>query len=449
MALKAKWLRMSIILILIVIPSSCTSIDSLHAEVIELSKPGYIWFSKCIDEKDLDCIESLGVVGSNGKVIPGKPIWNSSPSIYEVKRGLANNGVYGTTINHPNEVWQLPGLKNEYGNSYVITEFSMLTGASQWYDFASDTLSGASGINNMRFAILASPSSSGFQRGLWGVPLNNFAHKCVTQNFLEEMVCQRTANFDPNQEIRATVRFSKYRAAQVQSNLTNNLYQVMELGNGATKVVVSGKPSERPYFVDSLSLSRDVFQRTQVDAISRQWEVLTQDAPDRFTPKKCINKGIPIVTGNMFSQSSPNWNMKTGELSINVWAPHFDPDGKIYEGYYEGNFTNDYISCLWGLSVETKLAALAISIVDAENGEKSVATTTLTKTNSGVRLIAAGFHYSTAKITFSVTRSPNSQLSSPKMARPKQVTITCVKGSTTKKITSIKPNCPNGFKLKK
>jgi hypothetical protein len=31
---------------------------------------------------------------------------------------------------------------------------------------------------------------------------------------------------------------------------------------------------------------------------------------------------------------------------------------------------------------------------------------------------------------------------------PKKITITCVKGKTTKKVTAVKPKCPTGYKKK-
>ena len=36
-----------------------------------------------------------------------------------------------------------------------------------------------------------------------------------------------------------------------------------------------------------------------------------------------------------------------------------------------------------------------------------------------------------------------------KAAATKKITITCVKGKLTKKITAIKPKCPSGYKAKK
>jgi hypothetical protein len=38
--------------------------------------------------------------------------------------------------------------------------------------------------------------------------------------------------------------------------------------------------------------------------------------------------------------------------------------------------------------------------------------------------------------------------STTKPTAPKKVTITCVKGSTTKKVTAVKPLCPPGYKKK-
>ena len=47
------------------------------------------------------------------------------------------------------------------------------------------------------------------------------------------------------------------------------------------------------------------------------------------------------------------------------------------------------------------------------------------------------------------TRNNVSALVSRIIANPKKVTITCIKGKLTKKITAVKPNCPGGYKVKK
>ena len=438
--------RVSLLSVLVIAISGLTTVT--HAEVVDRNKPAYVWFSKCVDDKDLDCIESLGIIDKSGKFIPGRPTGFSKPS---VSRGSIENKVMGFldyTSNHKNETWELSGLTTEYGNSYVITEFSLVTGVGRWYDPASNTVYPPSGVNSMRFALLAVPTIQGFSGNFWGVPLQNFSHKCVTQDYAQDMVCQRTANFPADQKIQATLRFSWYRANQVQSNLRENSYVVEELGNGATRVTVSGKPMERPYFVDSPTLSRDVFTREQADALTNQWEIQTQDSSDGYTPEKCRNTGLPIATGNMFSQTPPSWDSKSGELSVNVWAPHRDPNGSRYKGYYEGNFTSEYISCLWGIDAKRISSEFSISVTSQGTEGSEVATTALVKTSTGVRLVASGFHYSYEKIKFSRREVPQTTSPVSKEKQVKKTTITCTKGKLVKKVTGANPSCPKGFKKK-
>lgn len=438
--------RVSLLSVLVIAISGLTTVT--HAEVVDRNKPAYVWFSKCVDDKDLDCIESLGIIDKSGKFIPGRPTGFSKP--YYNTGSIENKvrGILDYTWNHKNETWELPGLTTEYGNSYVITEFSLVTGVGRWYDPGSNTVYPPSGVNSMRFALLAVPTIQGFSGNFWGVPLQNFSHKCVTQDYAQDMVCQRTANFPADQKIQATLRFSWYRANQVQSNLRENSYVVEELGNGATRVTVSGKPMERPYFVDSPTLSRDVFTREQADALTNQWEIQTQDSSDGYTPEKCRNTGLPIATGNMFSQTPPSWDSKSGELSVNVWAPHRDPNGSRYKGYYEGNFTSEYISCLWGIDAKRISSEFSISVTSQGTEGSEVATTALVKTSTGVRLVASGFHYSYEKIKFSRREVPQTTSPVSEEKQVKKTTITCTKGKLVKKVTGANPSCPKGYKRK-
>ena len=440
--------KLSILLTLILIALVFQPVS--NAEIVDKTKPGYVWFSKCINDKDLDCIESLGIIDDSGKFVPGRPTGFSKPSYETGSIEKNTRGFLDYTWKHPNETWELPGLNTEYQNSYVITEFSLVTGVGRWYDPASKSVSPPGGVNSMRFALLAVPTIQGFSGNMWGVPLKNLNHKCVTQDFSQEMICQRTANFLTTQKIQAKLRFSWYRASQVQSNLRENSYVVEELGNGATRVTVTGKPMERPYFVDSLTLNRDVYTREQADSLTNQWEVMTTDSSDGYTPNKCKDTGLPIVTGNMFSQTPPIWNSVTGDLSVNVWAPHLDPSGAVYKGYYEGNFTKEYIACLWGIDVDKISDELSVSVTDQGSGVTQVATTSIIQSNKNVRLVATGFHYSRGEIKFK--RKISSEVKPQEISKPstpvKKMTITCVKGKLSKKVTAVSPKCPTGYKKK-
>lgn len=45
--------------------------------------------------------------------------------------------------------------------------------------------------------------------------------------------------------------------------------------------------------------------------------------------------------------------------------------------------------------------------------------------------------------------TPNPPTPKPVVVSPPRSTITCMKGKLTKKVTAVKPKCPNGYKLKK
>jgi hypothetical protein len=53
----------------------------------------------------------------------------------------------------------------------------------------------------------------------------------------------------------------------------------------------------------------------------------------------------------------------------------------------------------------------------------------------------------TPTVTVAATPTPTPTVAKPTTVA-KKTTITCVKGKTTKKVTAVKPKCPNGYKKK-
>jgi hypothetical protein len=67
--------------------------------------------------------------------------------------------------------------------------------------------------------------------------------------------------------------------------------------------------------------------------------------------------------------------------------------------------------------------------------------------NGYVYFRAAGFHYSVPKIKVSVIDAVPTPKATTAAAK-KMVTITCVKGKLSKKVTAVSPKCPTGYKKK-
>jgi hypothetical protein len=93
--------------------------------------------------------------------------------------------------------------------------------------------------------------------------------------------------------------------------------------------------------------------------------------------------------------------------------------------------------------------------VASSDGTPRVAVTTLNEKNGWLSLTATGFEFSTPKIAVQLKQeavkpvvTPTPTPSAAPIAAPKALTITCVKGKITKKVSGTKPTCPSGYKKK-
>jgi hypothetical protein len=92
----------------------------------------------------------------------------------------------------------------------------------------------------------------------------------------------------------------------------------------------------------------------------------------------------------------------------------------------------------------------SVSITTSNGGVQKVATTVLNERNGWLHLGAYGFGFSspTLRVKLSQAAITPTATPTPKPVVAKKITITCVKGKTSKKVTAVKPKCPTGFKKK-
>ena len=141
--------------------------------------------------------------------------------------------------------------------------------------------------------------------------------------------------------------------------------------------------------------------------------------------------------------------------------------GKEFKGRYDLLISEEIAKCLWGLK---NLAPSAEISVTSATGEKKVFTASSNISNGFYKFIAAGFTFSANKISVKMlsegsnpikispveekpSPTPSSTptplpMQSPASVVVKKVTITCVKGKVQKKVTSVNPKCPSGYKKK-
>ena len=187
----------------------------------------------------------------------------------------------------------------------------------------------------------------------------------------------------------------------------------------------------------------------------------------------CSEKGYTVTSSNASSAGMPNM---TGPdtLSYNVAAPHFKQDGKtLLTGFFQASLPQAWLDCKWPGNTLSKAANVSLSVTDTD-GVQQVVTSSAYIKNGRLDINVSGFHYSSPKIEIkrvaeavatpeptpleSSTPTPTPepvvtpiQTAKPtpiKTAAAKKITITCVKGKVSKKVTGLKPVCPTGFKRK-
>lgn len=124
------------------------------------------------------------------------------------------------------------------------------------------------------------------------------------------------------------------------------------------------------------------------------------------------------------------WDSAEQGLVMQVGSPHYDVDGSVIDGWFEGAIRGRYVTERFGIAPATAAGRARLEII-YNDGVRKVATITANydAKSDWVYLKGYGFTYSNPKLVVKFGR-----------------TITCVKGKTIKKVTANKPLCPAGFK---
>ena len=168
------------------------------------------------------------------------------------------------------------------------------------------------------------------------------------------------------------------------------------------------------------------------------------------------SQGVVSTNASAYEATAPTYDKSTGTLNYKVAAPHFAPDGKTENiGTYGLSMSTALIKCMYGVDQLPSSASIAITSSD---GKERVSTVALQQVGNWVHLSADNFTFSspTLKIKLNQSSAPaqtnqssssaSNQSAAPAKSAPVKVSITCVKGKITKKVTGTSPKCPAGFK---
>jgi hypothetical protein len=159
--------------------------------------------------------------------------------------------------------------------------------------------------------------------------------------------------------------------------------------------------------------------------------------------------GLVTTNATMYLPGPPTFNKADGILDYKVVAPHFTRKGEVFLGTYNLAINSKVARCIYGFTNAPISATISIASSD---GNARVATTTVSERNGFLNLAAYGFEFSDPTISVKISGEKFVEVApavapQPIVAKAK-MTITCIKGKVTKKVTATAPKCPAGYKKK-
>ena len=185
------------------------------------------------------------------------------------------------------------------------------------------------------------------------------------------------------------------------------------------------------------------------------WNVRTLEGNQDVDVSRCSDRdgnlaGIVTTNSLVYSAGPPTYNKAEGSLDYKVLSPHLTATGEVAIGSYDLVLRSDVARCIYGFS---KAPIQAVVSIINPDGENKVATTLVREKDGWLSLSAKGFTFSSPTIRIVLSQEAEvaptpAATATPKPVLAKKVTITCVKGKTSKKVSGVKPKCPSGFKKK-
>ena len=219
-------------------------------------------------------------------------------------------------------------------------------------------------------------------------------------------------------------------------------------------VIISPAPWD-PFGMDQFKLWIP-YVDDKATALPSFWSVRSLSVAEMENASACFSDkskitGIVTTNSTQYSAGPPKFDKSEGTLGYQVAAPHFGTKGEVFKGSYDLVMRSEVARCVYGFSKAPIQASLSITSSD---GSQQVATTVIGERDGWLYLTAKNFEFSAPVIKAKLTQegpapapTATSAGTPSQIQKPKtKMTITCVRGSSKKKVTAVKPTCPKGYK---
>ena len=484
----------------------CTSIEAKDCTTPDINALIFTAiFTKCLNDADTDCIDSFSIKNEDGSVIPAtfQRNWVPAPVYRGDKSKFLPTG-YGPSS------WTLTnskGVFETYALSVGVTGNLPLLNNANKTNFET-FFAAIQPIREVAGGEFIGPVANVTRRGNGFSPGHNTVYIEKGCQIAENGRCGYRLPHDLEKTVLLKVRLSQPVQGWLHGRMKDANIVMTTAADNSQVVEISAKPLSIPsvygwvkwsdlpqkvkelYPVGAGGTSRGYEDFTTTDLNSRTlltksmvagdlaisemnlwlpllndkaaamrtfWVAQTIRGELPFDSQNCVRgKGFTGVIGTnavVYSDGPPKFDKAEQSLNYTVGASHLDSKGELFKGYYQLNLRSDVARCLYGFGSAPIQAKIEVSSSD---GTPSVATTIINESDGWLKMTAAGFTFSTPQIKVKLSQdqpAPQASASptpaaSTKPAAVKKSSITCVKGKTTKKVTSTNPKCPTGYKKK-
>lgn len=198
---------------------------------------------------------------------------------------------------------------------------------------------------------------------------------------------------------------------------------------------------------------------------NQYWTIKTLGDFRNDAVRRCTNSsgdlaGAVSTNALLYSAGPPTFNPDESSLDYKVAAPHFESDGSEASGTYDLLLRSDVARCIYGFTSAPIKATLEVL---SNDGSTKIASTTITERNGWLVMSAAGFGFSSPIVRARLTQdapapSPSASPTASPVASPTpssapavvtkstKKSITCIKGTASKKVRAVQPKCPKGWR---